>query len=191
MGIRKLVKFLIVRNLLYEIGLKDIILLKILQEESENQYHIEFIRKPSTRKRTLKFINNILKIYLCILSIFKMPMRLKSKLYKKEQEEVMEKIISILDLKNKKTYTLYELDKNEEIQNKITELIPEIRKWFSFNGLKAVGEPSKIKRPWLSIIKQLLKSKYNIESKDFQFTENGKYIRTHIYSFNNLSQIII
>ena len=76
-----------------------------------------------------------------------MPMRLKSDLYKKEQEEVIEKIISILDLTNKNTYTLYELDKNEEIQNKIMELIPEIRKWFSFNGLKAVGEPSKIKRP--------------------------------------------
>ena len=115
-----------------------------------------------------------------------MPMRLKSELYKKEQEGIIEKIISILDLKNKNTYTLYELDKNEEIQNKIMELIPEIRKWFSFNGLKAVGEPSKIKRPWLSIIKQLLKSKYNIESKDFQFTENGKYIRTHIYSFTSL-----
>ena len=112
-----------------------------------------------------------------------MPMRLKSDLYKKEQEEVIEKIISILDLTNKNTYTLYELDKNEEMQNKIMELIPEIRKWFSFNGIKAVGEPSKIKRPWLSIIKQLLKSKYNIESKDFQFTENRKYIRTHIYSF--------
>ena len=41
-------------------------------------------------------------------------MRLKSDLYKKEQEEVIEKIISILDLKNKNTYTLYELDKNEE-----------------------------------------------------------------------------
>ena len=114
-----------------------------------------------------------------------MPMRLKSELYKKEQKEVIEKIISILDLTNKNTYTLYELDKNEEIQNKIMELIPEIRKWFSFNGLKAVGEPSKIKRPWLSIIKQLTKTKYNIESKDFQFTENGKYIRTHIYTFNN------
>ena len=107
-------------------------------------------------------------------------------IYKKEQEEVIGKIISILDLTNKNTYTLYELDKNAEIQNKIMELIPEIRKWFSFNGIKAVGEPNKIKRPWLSIIKQLLKSKYNIESKDFQFTENGKYIRTHIYSFNNL-----
>ena len=112
-----------------------------------------------------------------------MPMRLKSDLYKKEQEEVIEKIISILDLTNNNTYTLYELDKNADIQNKIMELIPEIRKQFSFNSLKAVGEPSRIKRPWLSIIKQLTKTKYKIESKDFQFTENGKYIRTHIYSF--------
>ena len=63
------------------------------------------------------------------------------------------------------------------------ELITEIRKWFSFNGLKAVGEPSKIKRPQLSIMKQLTNTKYNIKSKDFQFTENGKYIRTHIYIF--------
>ena len=38
MGIRKHVKSLIVRNLLYEIGLKDTILLKILQEKTENQF---------------------------------------------------------------------------------------------------------------------------------------------------------
>lgn len=42
-------------------------------------------------------------------------MRLKSELYKKEQEEIVDKIIGILDLENKKSYTLYELDKNEEI----------------------------------------------------------------------------
>ena len=113
-------------------------------------------------------------------------MRLKSELYKKEQEEIVDKIIGILDLENKKSYTLYELDNNEEIQKQIMELIPEIRKWYSFNGMKAVGEPEKIKRPWLSIIKQLIKSKYNMISKDIQFTENGKHIRTHIYCFNNL-----
>jgi hypothetical protein len=113
-------------------------------------------------------------------------MRLKSELYKKEQEEVIDKIITILNLENKKIYTLYELDKNEEIQNKIIELIPEIRKWFSFNNMKAVGEPSKRKRPWLCIIKQLIKSKYKIESNDFQFTENEKYIRTHKYIFTKL-----
>jgi hypothetical protein len=110
-------------------------------------------------------------------------MRLKSELYKKEQDEIIEQIIKILDLEHKNTYTLYELDKNEEIQKQIMDLIPEIRKWFSFNGIKAVGEPSKIKRPWLSIIKHLLKRKYNIESKDFQFTEKGQYIRTHVYNF--------
>lgn len=113
-------------------------------------------------------------------------MRLKSELYKKEQDEIIDKIITILDLENKNTYTLYELDKNEEIQKNIIELIPEIRKWFSFNGIKAVGEPNKIKRPWLSIIKHLLKIKYKIESKDFQFTEKGQYIRTHIYTFISL-----
>lgn len=37
-------------------------------------------------------------------------MRLKSELYKKEQEEIVDKIISILDLENKTEYTLYELD---------------------------------------------------------------------------------
>ena len=113
-------------------------------------------------------------------------MRLKSELYKKEQDDIINKIITILDLENKNAYTLYELDNNKEIQKQIMELIPEIRKWFSFNGIKAVGEPSKIKRPWLSIIKHLIKSKYNMESKDFQFTENGKYIRTHTYSFTKI-----
>ena len=113
-------------------------------------------------------------------------MRLKSELYKKEQDEIIDKIITILDLENKNTYTLYELDKNEEIQKQIMVLIPEIRKWFSFNGIKAVGEPNKIKRPWLSIIKHLIKSKYNMESLDYHFTENKKNIRTQMYDFTKI-----
>ena len=110
-------------------------------------------------------------------------MRLKSELYKKEQEEIVDKIISILDLENKSEYTLYELDKNKEIQKKIMELIPEIRKYYSFNGIKAVGEPEKIKRPWLSIIKHLIKQKYNMISLDYHFTEKSKHIRTQMYNF--------
>ena len=110
-------------------------------------------------------------------------MRLKSELYKKEQEEIVDKIIKILDLENKTEYTLYELDKNEEIQKKIMELIPEIRKYYSFNGIKAVGEPNKIKRPWLSIVKHLIKKKYNIVSLDYHFTEDGNHIRTQKYCF--------
>jgi hypothetical protein len=113
-------------------------------------------------------------------------MRLKSELYKKEQEDIVDKIVKILDLENKTEYTLYELDKNVEIQNKIMELIPEIRKYYSFNGIKAVGEPSKIKRPWLSIIKHLIKQKYNMVSLDYHFTEDGNHIRTQKYCFTHL-----
>ncbi len=115
-------------------------------------------------------------------------MRLKSELYKKEQEEIVDKIITILDLENKTEYTLYELDKNEEIQKQIMELIPDIRKYYSFNGIKAVGEPNKIKRPWLSIIKHLTKEKYNLESKEYRFfNENeNKYLRTQKYIFTKL-----
>ena len=113
-------------------------------------------------------------------------MRLKSELYKKEQEEIVDKIITILDLENKTEYTLYELDKNEEIQKKIMELIPEIRKYYSFNGIKAVGEPNKIKRPWLSIIKHLIKLKYNMVSLDYHFTEDGNHIRTQKYCFDKI-----
>ena len=115
-------------------------------------------------------------------------MRLKSELYKKEQEEIVDKIITILDLENKTEYTLYELDKNEEIQKQIMTLIPEIRKYYSFNGIKAVGEPTKIKRPWLSIIKHLIKTKYNLESKEYRFfnEKENKYLRTQKYIFTKL-----
>jgi hypothetical protein len=110
-------------------------------------------------------------------------MRLKSELYKKEQEEIVDKIIKILDLENKKYYTLYELDKNIEMQNRIMELIPEIRKWYSFNNMKAVGEPEKRKRPWLSIIKQLLKNNYLIETKEIRINKDDKILRTMEYKF--------
>lgn len=48
--------------------------------------------------------------------------------------------------------------------------MPETRKWFSFNRIKALGEPTENKRPWLSITKQFTKTNHKPESKDFQFT---------------------
>ena len=113
-------------------------------------------------------------------------MRLKSELYKKEQDDITDKITSILDLENKNTYTLYELDQNSDIQTQIMKLIPEIRKWFSFNNMKAVGEPERIKRPWLSIIKKLITPKYSIESKGFHFKNEEKWLMTQQYIFTKV-----
>lgn len=41
-------------------------------------------------------------------------MRLKSELYKKEQDELTNKVIQILDLDEKGTTTLHELDTNKD-----------------------------------------------------------------------------
>jgi len=116
-------------------------------------------------------------------------MRLKSELYKKEQEEIVDKIVKILDLENNNIINLCDLDEDNDKKKKIMELIPEIRKYYSFNGIKAVGEPNKIKRPWLSIIKHLTKEKYKLESKEYRFFDEkeNKYLRTQKYIFTKLN----
>jgi hypothetical protein len=53
MDIRKLVKSLIVKNLLYEIGLKDTIVLKISQEETENLF---LTKLPTTSENCVRII---------------------------------------------------------------------------------------------------------------------------------------
>ena len=111
-------------------------------------------------------------------------MKLKSILYKEEQEKILNKIINILELDNMNSIILYNLDNDKIKKDKILELIPEIRKYYSFNGIKAVGEPNKIKRPWLSIIKHLIKQKYDMVSLDYHFTEEGNHIRTQKYCFS-------
>ena len=91
-----------------------------------------------------------------------------------------DKIIEILDLPETNTITLYELDNDKEKQEKIIELILDIRKYFSFNSINAVGEPHRIKRPWLSI-KQITKLKYTISAKDHRIKIGDKVERTILY----------
>ena len=111
-------------------------------------------------------------------------MRTKKEVYKKEQDDIINKIISIVGIENNKKITLYEMDDDTTMQKEIIDLIPNIRKYFSFNNLKAVGEPERIKRPWLSIIKQLTKDKYKLHKKDYRiYQEDGDIIRTIIYKF--------
>lgn len=62
-------------------------------------------------------------------------MKLKSTLYKKEQDELVDKIINILELDNENSIILYNLDNDKIKQDKILELIPEIRKYYSFSTI--------------------------------------------------------
>ena len=104
-------------------------------------------------------------------------------LYLFRQYEIIKKITEILSLNETNTITLYELDNDIEKQNKLLYLIPIIRKYFSFNNIKAIGEPYRIKSPQLSIIKQLTKEKYKITSEDYRLKLDDKIIRTKLYTF--------
>ena len=110
-----------------------------------------------------------------------MPKQKKAIKYKKEQEEIIEKIITILDATNK-TFILYDIDNDEEKQKQIYNLIDDIKKYFSSYNIGGLKEPDRYKRTWLSIVRQLLKKKYNVISGDLTITKNEEKIRTRIYT---------
>lgn len=113
-------------------------------------------------------------------------MRLKSELYKKEQNKIINQVCILLDLDNKDTITLYELDDDIELQNKIMDLLPNIRKYFSFTNIEGARNPEKRKRPWLSILKYMIRKRYKIENKDYRLYNETGAIRTMRYTFTKL-----
>ena len=111
-------------------------------------------------------------------------MKLKSVLYEQEQNELIDKIINIIDLNENNQITLYELENDEDKIKSIMDLIPELRKYFSFGKIRGLENPEKVKRPWLSIIRQITKSKYTMSRKDYQINKgNNMVIRTIMYTF--------
>jgi hypothetical protein len=119
------------------------------------------------------------------------PMRQKkSEQFGDQQMEIAEKIAEILDLKNVQSYTLDELDQNIDIQTRIEELIPEIHKWFACNNFKAIRKPDSVKRKWLSIIKQVVPMKYDIEKVFIRYKVDKKWFSTPKYIFSPINDDI-
>jgi hypothetical protein len=114
----------------------------------------------------------------------------KSKLYAKEQKEIVNKIFEILQLDDKNSITSYELDNDKDKKKQLIDLIPRIRKYYNYNNIKAVSEPDKIKRPWVSIIRNIPKPYYKMISKDYFLNINNKRIRTRRYYFYKVRLIL-
>lgn len=90
-----------------------------------------------------------------------------------DQDLLIEDIRKII-FGEKNTCILYELDKNEEIQEKILNLIPSLRNKFLIHNIPGVQRPETLKRPWLSIMRSFLKRKYSIISENYIIkTDNG------------------
>ena len=110
-------------------------------------------------------------------------MRNKSDLYKDEQYLFVDKLIDILNLDEDNSITLYDLDNNEDIKEKILYLIPEIKKYFRFDCIHGVRNTEIVKRPYLSIIRNIIKLKYNMVISNYHTKRDNKHVRTKKYIF--------
>ncbi len=88
--------------------------------------------------------------------------------YTNERNELLQKIINILGIsKENNMISLKKMDENIELQNKILELIPDIKKYFLCSRWSYFSnQHTDFKRSYLSLIKSVLKSMdINIKSK--------------------------
>ena len=115
----------------------------------------------------------------------------KDALYKEDQIKIANDILNILDPTGNNTFILYEIDNNYEIQKKLIDMVPEIKKKFSLRTVTiAISTKNliKYKRPWLSILTSvcrkvnytIIRKGYDvpikkIENKELIITRSKKY----------------
>ena len=103
----------------------------------------------------------------------------KSEKYTNEREDIINRALEILRLDEDKSFILYEIDKDIEKQNRIIELVIDIKRYFAssyWNGNTV--------RPYLTIIRNLFKNQgFLFINKSFIYNtgENGKVKTTRYY----------
>ena len=100
--------------------------------------------------------------------------------YAKERNDTINTLYNILELDDENSFTTYELDKDIEKQKKIEELLDDFRKYFKLSGSTY---QQKGKRPYMSMIRNIMKLKYNIFIKETSIVDNGERHRTRRYFF--------
>ena len=102
-------------------------------------------------------------------------MRIKlSEKYPTEREDICNKIITILNLKEDNTFLLCELDEDLEKQNKILELKEEIQQYFACSTISSFKPNFDCKRPYLNIIRSILrKQNYIFIGNDYTIKINS------------------
>ena len=90
-------------------------------------------------------------------------------LYKKEQEEILKKLLDILEITDKNTsFFIEDLDANTETKNKILSLKDDAHKYF-ISGKWSIFAKKNIPKPWLSLAKSILKaSGYTVKGFNVQ-----------------------
>lgn len=102
-------------------------------------------------------------------------MRVKlSKKYKEEREKICNKIISILNLDDEKSFLLLDLDNDTEKQTAILDMKEEIQKCFAVSTISAFKPNFHCKRPYLNIVRSILRQQNYIVSSTRVSYRNGE-----------------
>lgn len=112
-------------------------------------------------------------------------MRIKlSEKFQKEREDICNKIIEIIELKEDNTFLLCELEDNVEKQNKILALKEEIQKYFACSTISAFKPNFECKRPYLNLVRSILRKQfYSVENCVYWIKyDNGLLRRTMQYT---------
>jgi len=97
----------------------------------------------------------------------------KSRKFAIEQANIQNKIIALLNLEGNGFY-LYDLDRNKDLQQQIMDMVPDIWKVFPHVNITGLIYPAKCRRPWLSIVRGVIKSRYTLKYKTCRYqTSNG------------------
>lgn len=112
-------------------------------------------------------------------------MTTKKVLYAKDQKHIIISLINILGLPNTNSLVRYNMDHDPDLINRIMSLVPSIRLFFACSHISGISEPHRLDRPYLSIIRFLLKDHYSITSKDIKYRlPDGNKVRTTQYFFS-------
>ena len=102
--------------------------------------------------------------------------------YKIDRENVCKKLIDVLNLDDKQSFILYELDINTEKQTNILNMKEEIQKYFACSEISSFKPNFECKRPYLNIVRGILRKQgYSFISTDIDIKINDVIKRTKKY----------
>jgi hypothetical protein len=112
--------------------------------------------------------------------------RYKKYKYQNERKDITKQLLQVLKINGEnKMFNSYDLDHDEETQKKILDMIPNIEKYYTVASWSYYRKEKKKERPYLSIIKSVLKDM----SIHFDATVGRKTVDNKInsYSIYNIS----
>lgn len=116
----------------------------------------------------------------------------KSKKYSLERKNMQKYIIELLDL-NKNGFYLFDIDNCPVMQKQIMNMEDEVKLYFKYKNARGFRNNSKItcKRPWLSLIRCILSSRYELKYVSDLYKTNNGAVKTMRYYIKPKFKIVV